>query len=31
MATNVPSLSVILCARHNRRQGAYYADQSEES
>jgi putative transposase len=25
------SLSVILCARHNRRQGAYYAEQSEES
>src|SRR5208282_3752772 len=25
------SLSVILCARHNQRQGAYYAEQSEES
>jgi hypothetical protein len=25
------SLSVILCARHNRRQGACYAEQSEES
>jgi hypothetical protein len=24
------SLSVILCARHNQRQGAYYAEQSEE-
>jgi hypothetical protein len=24
------SLSVILCARHNRREGAYYAEQSEE-
>jgi len=27
----VPSLSVILCARHNQRIGAYYAEQSEES
>jgi hypothetical protein len=27
----IRSLSVILCARHNRRQGAYYAEQSEES
>ena len=25
------SLSVILCARHNRREGAYDAEQSEES
>jgi len=25
------SLSVILCARHNERQGAYYAEQIEES
>jgi hypothetical protein len=25
------SLSVILCVRHNQRQGAYYAEQSEES
>jgi len=25
------SLSVILCARHNRREGAYYAGQSEET
>jgi hypothetical protein len=25
------SLSVILCAGHNQRQGAYYAEQSEES
>jgi hypothetical protein len=24
------SLSVILCARHNQRQGACYAEQSEE-
>ena len=24
------SLSVILCARHNRREGAYYAEQIEE-
>src|SRR5271165_2655928 len=24
------SLSVILCARHNEREGAYYAEQSEE-
>src|SRR5436309_1617828 len=25
------SLSVILCGRHNRREGAYYAEQREES
>jgi hypothetical protein len=25
------SLSVILCAGHNRREGAYYAEQGEES
>ncbi len=25
------SLSVILCARHNRREGAYDAEQSEET
>jgi hypothetical protein len=24
------SLSVILCARHNGREGAYYAEQIEE-
>ena len=24
------SLSVILCARHNRREGAYYADRSKK-
>ena len=28
--TGTGSLSVILCARHNQREGAYYAEQSEE-
>jgi hypothetical protein len=31
VVTGTLSLSVILCARHNQRQGAYYAEQSEES